>query len=88
MKKTYIVIHQLGENSDKSSLIEYLKSFPGWARITDNSWAVVSEIKAKEIRDELLKYKGEDGRIFVIKSGVEAAWSNTRGKNQWFKNNL
>ena len=88
MKKTYIVIYQLGENSDRNSIIKYLKSFNGWARISDNSFAVSSTIKAKEIRDELLKYKGDDGRIFVIKSGVEAAWSNTRGRNQWFKDNL
>lgn len=88
MKKTYIIIYQLGENSDEEALKKYLGQFNGWAKITDNSRAIVSELKAKEIRDELLKFKGEGGRIFVIKSGVEAAWSNTRGKNQWFKDNL
>lgn len=88
MTKTYIVIYQLGKGSNLDKIVEYLKSFNGWARITDDSWAVSSKLKATEIRDELLKFKGEDGRIFVVKSGVEAAWSNTRGKNQWFKDNL
>jgi len=88
MKRTYIVIYQFGDNPDKNGLLKYLESFNGWAKITDNSWAISSELKAKDIRDELVKYKGEGGRIFVIKSGLEAAWSNARGRNQWFKDNL
>lgn len=88
MSKTYIIIYQLGPGNNIDKITEYLKSFNGWARITDNSWAITSTIKATEIRDELIKFKGEGGRIFVIKSGIESAWSNTRGKNQWFKDNL
>lgn len=89
MYRTYIVIFEIAQKIDKDKAIEYLKSFNGWARITDNSFAVrTSDLKAKDIRDALLKYKGEDDRIFVIKSGLEAAWSNTRGRNQWFKDNL
>ena len=89
MKRTYIVTYQLGDNSNLNAIIKYLKEFDGWARINDFTWAVVTDkYKAKDIRDELLKHKGTNGRIFVIKSGVEAAWSNSRGKNQWFKNNL
>lgn len=88
MKKTYIVIYQLGQGSDESAIMEYLKSMNGWARITDNSWAVVTENKAVDIRDELNKFSGNEGRVFVIKSGVAAAWNNVRGRNQWFKDNL
>ncbi|MCT4214970.1 hypothetical protein HZP46_05730 [Elizabethkingia anophelis] len=89
MYRTYIIIFELDDNAHNKDLIDYLKSFSAWARITDNSFAIkVKDLKAKEIRNELLKYKGDSGRIFVIKSGVEAAWSNVRGRNQWFKDNL
>lgn len=88
MKRTYIVTYQLGTNPNETAIIKYLKDSDGWARITDTSWAIVTEQKATEIRDELKKHKGDGGRIFVIKSGKESAWSNVRGRNQWFKNNL
>ena len=89
MKRTYIIIYEIGENGDENSIIEYIKSTKVWARITSNSFALaITDKKAVEIRDDLLKFKGKDGRIFVIKSGIEAAWSNARGSNDWFKNNL
>lgn len=89
MDRTYIIIYEIADKANEEKAIEYLKKFNGWARITDNSFAVKSkELKATDIRDELLKFKNEADRVFVIKSGVEAAWSNTRGRNQWFKDNL
>jgi hypothetical protein len=88
MKRTYIITYQLGKNSNETAIIKYLKDSDGWARITDNTWAIVTTQKAKEIRDKILAHKGDGGRIFVIKSGKESAWSNTRGRNEWFKNNL
>ncbi|MCX8531572.1 hypothetical protein [Chryseobacterium luquanense] len=89
MKRTYIVIYQLDSDGDENALIEYIKSYKTWARITDNSFAVTTiDIKAIQLRDDLLQFKGNNGRIFVVKSGVEAAWSNTRGKSEWFKKNM
>lgn len=89
MYRTYIIILEIAQKTNKDKAIEYLKTFTGWARITENSFAVRSkDLKAKEIRNELLKFKEEADRLFIIKSGVEAAWSNTRAKNQWFKDNL
>ena len=88
MKRTYVIIYQLGSDASEEDLFKYLKSFSAWAKITDNSWAVVSDLKAKEIRDKLLLYNGKGGSVFVIKSGVEAAWRNTRARNLWFKKNL
>ncbi len=88
MKRTYIVTYQLGKTPNEDAIIKYLKNSDGWARITDTTWAIATKQKAKEIRNEILKHKGVGGRIFVIKSGKESAWSNVRGRNEWFKNNL
>ena len=89
MDRTYIVIFQIANKSKENQIIEFLKTFNGWARITDNSFAVkTKDLKATDIREQLLKFKDENDRLFIVKSGVEAAWSNTRGRNQWFKDNL
>jgi hypothetical protein len=41
-----------------------------------------------QIRDNLKSQMDGNDRLFVIKSGVEAAWSNAICKNQWLKENL
>jgi len=41
-----------------------------------------------QIRDELQNIIKEGSAIFVIKSGVEAAWGNVICRNQWLKDNL
>jgi len=89
MNRTYIVIFEIAQKVNQEKVIEYLKTFNGWARITDNSFAVrTTNLKAKDIRDAIINFKGENDRLFIIKSGLEAAWSNARGRNQWFKDNL
>ena len=88
MKKTYIVILQIESKENFEKIVAYLKSFNAWARITDSSFALTTDLKATDIRNEIVKRKDENDRVFVIKSGIEAAWSNTRGRNQWFKDNL
>jgi hypothetical protein len=88
MKKTYIVIYDISDDGDSNGIHEKLKSYSGWAKITESTWAIVTLKKAKEIRDELKNYIGTKGRLFVVKSGVEAAWSNVRASNVWFKKNL
>ena len=40
---------------------------------------------AKELRDRLLGVLDEDDRLLVVKSGIEAAWFNSKCKNEWLK---
>ncbi len=89
MHRTYIIIFEIAQKADKDKIVEYLKSFLGWARITENSFAVkTTDLKARDIRDHLLEFISDGDRLFVSKSGVEASWKNTRGRSQWFKENL
>jgi len=88
MTTTYIVTYDISEDGDYTGLYEKLKTYNGWAKITESTWAIGSSKKAPEIRDELVEYIGEDGRLFVIKSGKAAAWKNTIGSSQWLKKNL
>lgn len=89
MRKTYIVIYDIADDGDYDSLYEALKtSYSGWAKISESAWAIVTTKTAKEVRNELIPCIGRNGRLFVVKSGVEAAWSNTKASNEWFKKNL
>lgn len=85
----YIISYDLlapGRNYEQ--LYSALKTYSKWAKINESVWAVVTEKKAVEIRVHLTQYIDENDRIFVIKSGVEAAWRNSRCKNEWLKENL
>ena len=84
----YVISYDLRKERDYGALYEALKSYPKWARITDSTWAVVSSKSALRIRDHLASVMDGDDRLFVLKSGVEAAWQNTRCRNQWLKDNL
>lgn len=74
----------------KNKVFEVIRGYSGWARITETTWAVTApdDVKANEIRDSIAKVAGEKDRIFVVKSGVAAAWRNSRCKNEWLKKYL
>ena len=86
----YIISYDLGKENgrDYESLYEAIKSFGTWAKITDSTWAVVTDKTASQLRDFLSENLDSDDRLIVIKSGVEAAWTNVRCRNRWLKDNL
>ena len=86
---TYIISYDLrkpGQNYDQ--LYEAIKSYGTWARVNESVWAVVTTNTAVQIRDHLLRFIDTNDRLFVIKSGVEAAWRNSICKNEWLKEHL
>lgn len=88
MKKTFIISYDLPEGSDYTDLYVALKSYGTWAKVTKSTWAIVTEKKAKEVRNHLLEYIPDGGRILVVKSGSIAAWRNVICSNDWLKKNL
>ena len=88
MVSTFIVVFDISKDGNPSGLEEKFKTYEGWAKTTESSWAIASEKKASEIRNELVPYIGSTGRIFILKSGKAAAWRNVFASNDWFKKNL
>lgn len=86
--KCYIVSYDLRNNREYASLYEGIKSYSNWAHITESNWAIVTDQTAVQVRDYLLTKIDSDDRLFVIKSGTEAAWQNTLCENEWLKENL
>ena len=88
MKICYIISYDLEEGQSYDKIIEYIKSFGTWSHITQSTWAVFTDKKASELRNDLIEFIGNKGRVFVVRSGTEAAWKNTIGTNEWLQKYL
>src|SRR3546814_5002418 len=75
-------------SSDVCSSDLKIKSYGTWARVTESNWVIVTTKTAVQIRDDLLTVLDSNDRLFVVKSGREAAWHNSRCKNEWLKAKL
>lgn len=84
----YIISYDLVKERDYEKLYEAIKSYDNWARITESTWAIITNKSAKEVRDNLVKSLDGDDKLIVIKSGEEAAWKNASCSNEWLKKNL
>lgn len=85
----YIVSYDLCQpGRDYNSLYNALKSFLAWGKLTESTWAIISNKTAAEIRDYLCLYIDSSDRLIVIRSGQAAAWTQVMASNQWVKENL
>jgi hypothetical protein len=66
-----------------------LKTLSAYCPIHPHAWAVVTDKTAVQLRD-FLSQGFPTSRIFVVRSGTEAAWLNAYGEknNEWLKKNL
>lgn len=84
---TYIISYD-NSGEEYESLHNSIKSYSTWAHITESTWAVATTQSASQVRDKVGKHLPSGSRLFVVKSGVEAAWRNVICKSEWLKNNL
>ena len=87
---TYIVTFEVNDDFKKNQIKEKLKQYSGYCPIHDNCWAIISDQSAVQIRDFLSKNLPASERIFVIRSGIEAARANpySTKNNEWLKERL
>jgi len=84
----YVISFKDLSNTNTISLETAIREYGTWARITSDTWAVVTSQSAVQIRDNLQSFLPPGGRLFVIKSGIEAAWTNVECSSEWLKQNL
>lgn len=86
----YIVTFEVALPNQLNALYEKLKTFGNYCPVHKNCWAIVTEKKAAEIRDYLTPVIAPADRLFVIRSGTEAAWRNSYGEkhDEWLKSKL
>ena len=87
---TYIVTFEVNDDLKKNQIKEKLKQYSGYCPIHDNCWAVISDQSPAQILDFLNKDLSVSERIFVIRSGIAAAWTNPYGSknSEWLKERL
>lgn len=90
MEYTYIVTFEIKDSERLRKIKDYLREQKHFCPIHENAWAINSEKKAIELRDELMKHIIAEDRLFVIRSGTEAAWANPYGEKntEWLKKYL
>jgi len=81
---TYIVSFDIDDAVRKAAFKEKLKSYATYCPINNHCWAIVTDKKAIEMA--LLA----TDRMFVIRSGTEAAWVNpfAEANTEWLKKYL
>ncbi len=85
----YIISYDLkGAGRNYEGLYDAIKAYGTWAHINESLWAVVTSNSAVQVRADILKHIDGNDSLFVIKSGLEAAWNNVICKNEWLKENL
>ncbi|HEX4054116.1 MAG TPA: hypothetical protein VHX86_07615 [Tepidisphaeraceae bacterium] len=85
---TYIVSCDVGSDGDIDGLLNAINRFAESQQVTNFTWAVVTNTSAKEIRDRLGDFIGQQGHLFVVKSGIEGAWRRSLAPNEWLKEHL
>ena len=87
---TYIVTFEISNQERKNALIEKLKAEPYYCPIHDSAWAIRTKKDIAEIKYELVKVTTSVDRIFVIKTGTEAVWTNAYSmkNSDWLKKYL
>ena len=71
--QTYVISYDMAWGGDYDTLYEAIKSYGAWAHIAESTWAVLIEYSAEVIRDHLSEYLPDGSRLFVVRSGDEAA---------------
>lgn len=86
----YIVTFEVESLANKAKLEERLKAYGTYCPINYTCWAIVTDNSAAQVRDNLMAVIPATDKIFVIKSGVEAAWRNAYGQKNtdWLKEHL
>ena len=87
---TYIVTFEVNDDLKKNQIKEKLKQYSGYCPIHDSCWAIISDQSAVQILNFLSTDLPASERIFVIRSGIEAAWTNPYSTNnsEWLKERL
>ena len=70
----YIISFQSKERETRQNIRPLLKTYQSYCAITNTCWAVVTDLKAKQIRDQIGELLQPGDRLFVVRSGTEGAW--------------
>lgn len=87
---TYIVTFEINDLARRKRVKERLRTFRYYCPIHKNAWAIRTEKKASELRNFIVPILVASDRLFIIRTGTEAAWRNGYGlgHSEWLKKYL
>ena len=72
----YIVTYDLGQPTQRyDELLTLIKDCPRWARLSQSSYLVVSDMTAVELRDKFKTVLDGNDRLYVGAVKTPAAWT-------------
>ena len=87
---SYIISYDLdnpGQNYEK--LIDAIKNYGTYAKITESCWCVVSTDESKVIRNNLKSMIDSNDKLFVAQLTGQGAWHGLSSKKtDWLQGNL
>lgn len=89
MQNCFIISYDLrAPFRDYETLYSAIRSYGIWGRLTESTWAIVTDSTSEQVRNHLLQYIDTDDRLVVIKGGKEAAWVRAMANNEWLQKYL
>jgi hypothetical protein len=90
MTSAYIVCFETSTPAAKAAIVEGIKAYGFYCPINETAWIVKTDRNAVAIREHLGGLIGANDRVFVLRSGTEAAWKNSYGPkhDEWLKAHL
>ena len=85
---TFIVSYDLHNEKDYDRLHDAIKAYPNHAYILESLWAVVTDQTAADIHANLSTHTDNDDRLFILRAGPDAHWSNVHTLNSWLHTHL
>ena len=79
----FIISYEAATKESNQIIINTIQNYKINTQIFENTWSVVTDDEATDIRDALKKVIGSDDRIFIMKSGAEAGWANVICEKSW-----
>lgn len=78
MMNLYLITFSIEDKGRNRSMIEYIKEYGQWARITPSSWCIKAEdLKTAEIRDNLnSKLPLQEGERLMVLNITNSAWAS------------
>lgn len=89
--KTFLITYTLDRFEELYPTISTkIKSYPKWARISQNTWLIQTDESVSEVRSDLKATINEDGTILVIdvSSSAWATFAISKNVTNWMKENI
>ena len=66
---TYIVTYDLNNETRRPPIVQAIKTYGNWARLSESSYAIVTAETPQQVFDKLKKHLDGDDQLYVILRG-------------------